>query len=91
MTKLIRIAITAGSLGVLLVPIAGQNKGSSGTATQPASAKQEASAQKVKVPKGCESGKMRCVTNDVRWQAAIQNADRRAKDKKNNNGKGQKP
>jgi hypothetical protein len=29
-------------------------------------------------PKGCASGKMRCLTNDVRWKAAIAAADRRA-------------
>jgi hypothetical protein len=42
---------------------------------------------KPKVPKGCENGKMRCVTNDVRWQAAARNADRRAEHKRKHGGK----
>jgi hypothetical protein len=88
--KLIRIAIAAGTLGVFLVPIAGQNKRSTDNAAiQPAAT--QAAASTAVIPKGCENGKMRCVTNAVRWQAAIQNANRRAKYMKNNNGKVPKP
>jgi hypothetical protein len=89
-TKLIRLAILAGSLGILQIPMAGQNKGSAETATTQTAATQVAAAPFVKIPKGCENGKMRCITNAVRWQAAIQNADRRAKYLKENNGKGPK-
>ena len=39
------------------------------------------------VPKGCESKKMRCLTNDVRWQAAIKAADRRAANLRKHGGK----
>jgi hypothetical protein len=49
--------------------------------------KDKPEAAKPKVPKGCENGKMRCLTNDVRWQVAIQNADRRAANMRKHGGK----
>lgn len=50
-------------------------------------AKDKPQAAKPVVPKGCESGKMRCVGKDVRWQAAIKAADRRAANMRKNGGK----
>lgn len=49
--------------------------------------KDKPQAAKPAAPKGCESGKMRCLTNDVRWQAATKAADRRAAHMRKNGGK----
>ena len=62
-----------------------QLRAQTGTAAQ--SQSPDKPAAKPKVPKGCESGKMRCVSNNVRWEAAIQADDRRAADKKKHGGK----
>jgi hypothetical protein len=55
--------------------------------TQAVSNDKPQAAKKPVVPKGCETGKMRCVTNDVRWQAAIKAADRRAANMRKQGGK----
>lgn len=47
----------------------------------------EATAPAAKVPAGCASGKMRCLTMDARWKAAIAAADRRATYAKKHGGK----
>lgn len=38
-------------------------------------------------PNACASGKAKCITTDMRWQAAARNADRRADQIRKNNGK----
>ena len=41
-------------------------------------------------PPGCKNGQgMRCITNDMRWQAAAHNSDRHGDDVRKNNGKDQ--
>ena len=78
-------------VGLFTVPLAFLLcSGGSATAqekAQAAASEQQPQAAKAPIPKGCASGKMRCVTNDVRWQAAIAAADRRAKWAKSHGGK----
>lgn len=73
-------ALAAGALGLGVSP-----SRASGPAEQPqppqASAQSEAKIsplpnQSTKPPKDCRNGKMRCIDNDMRWQAAINNANR---------------
>jgi hypothetical protein len=72
-------------LFILCTLTVGAGRGIAQTATPPP---QPAPVQVKGPPKGCVAGQMRCINNDMRWQAAIRTADRRAGHLRATKGKG---
>jgi hypothetical protein len=76
-----------GSLTIAIVSLGtGIGRGEPQAQQQTQAVSKDKPLAKPPVPKGCETGKMRCVTNNVRWQAAAKTADRQADHKRKHGG-----